>query len=163
MAPRRDLDPRLDSFDDYFRAYLAERENPWTRRAQLVGTSLGVGLVASSLVGAAAASLAPAWLGERLLERKRPRKVKNLAWRLRADLLLWTAALHRLLAGSELRPLRVVESVASRVVEAWPEPVRESDGFNVGASAEPVGDASPRADVPSPPKPAASRGWAVWQ
>ncbi len=161
MAPRHDLDPRLGSFDDYFRAYLAERQNPWTRRAQLATTSLGVGLVATSFVGAAAASLAPAWLGQRLFERNRPRGVKNLAWRLRADLLLWTEALHKFLGGSDLRSLRVVESVASRVVEAWPEPVPEGDGFEVGASTEP--DTSPRAAVPPPPSPAASRDWAVWQ
>ena len=163
MAPSRDLDPRPGSFDDYFRGYLAERENPWTRRAQLVTTSLAMGLVATSFVGAAAASLAPTWLGRRLLERKRPRTVKNLAWHLRADLLLWTEALHKLLGGSDLRSLGVVDSVASRVVEAWPEPVRESDGFEVRASTEPLADTSLRADVSHPPSPVASRDWAVWQ
>ena len=159
MALQRDLDPRSGSFDDYFRDYLAERENPWTRRAQLAGTSLAMGIAATSFVGAAAASLAPAWLSRRLLERKRSRGVRNLAWRLRADLLLWTESLHKLLGGRELRSLGVVETVASAVVEAWP--VREGD--EVGASAEPAADTSPRADAPPPPSAAASRDWAVWQ
>lgn len=160
MASRRDPDPQPGSFDDYFQAYMAERQKPWKRRAQLVGTSLGLGLVAASLAGGAAASLAPAWLG--LLQRKRPRTVRNLAWRLRADLLLWTGALHQLLGGNDLRPLRVVESVASTLVETWPEP-RQSEGPADGARPDPVADSPPAADMAPPPSPATSRDWAVWQ
>ncbi len=101
------MDPDFRSFEEYFQLYLQQRQKPWTRRVQFLGTSLALGCVASSLLtgqrslllGAAAAAFGPAWLSHRLIEKNRPKSPRRLSWRLRADLLLWTQMISDALGG----------------------------------------------------------------
>ncbi len=106
------MDRDFRSFEEYFQLYLEQRQKPWTRRVQFLGTSLALGCLASSLLtgqrslllGAAAAAFGPAWLSHRLIEKNRPTSPRRLSWRLRADLLLWTQMISDALGGSLHEP-----------------------------------------------------------
>lgn len=165
MARRQEMDPQFGSFDEYYECYLEERRHPWSRRVQFLGTSVAIGFVASSLLGAAAASLAPAWVSERMLEGKSRRTSRNVAWRLRADILLWTEMVQKMLGGRVARamPLTVVDSVASTLGAAWPgsstsetAPDDPSEPSARATSPEPTSEGLGWRSVPS-------TGWAMWE
>jgi hypothetical protein len=165
------MNQEVRSFDQYFELYLQERQNPWTRRLQLMGTTVALGCVAGSLLtgqrtlllGAAAAAFGPTWFSQRFIEKKNPKSSRYLRWRLRADLLLWTQTLQAALSGGTVDDVRAV--LAARPDPVAPVPrTRASD--KVDKSAKLNGHSAPAADTERDPihsRATASRGWAVWQ
>lgn len=166
------MNDEIRSFDEYFQLYLQERQNPWTRRVQLLGTSVALSCVAgtlltgqrSLLLGAAAAAFGPAWLSHRFIEKNRPRTNRYLGWKLRADLLLWSQTLQAALSGEAQEGTR--PALAEAAAEQLTRPKSPGRNGKESGYAHKNGHAARAAGNAAEPirfRPTASRGWAVWE
>ena len=97
------------TYAEFWPRYLRQHSRPATRRAHVLGTTLGLLLLAGAIVGAdwrlAVAALAvgygAAWISHVFVERNRPETFSHPLWSLASDLrMTWLSLTGRL--GAEL-------------------------------------------------------------
>ena len=91
------MDPRFQSFEEFWPFYVSEHSHPLNRKLHFVGTTGVLACVAAAIATASPLPLlaAPvcgygfAWIGHFVVEKNRPATFKHPLWSLRADFVMY--------------------------------------------------------------------------
>jgi len=92
------MEPRLQSFEDFWPYYVSQHQDPTCRTLHFIGTTLAMGCIAAAPLVPATLLAAPvvgygfAWVGHFAFEKNKPATwggLKAAAYSLRGDLRMW--------------------------------------------------------------------------
>lgn len=89
--------PRIESFEEFWRFYVGEHQDPLNRKLHFIGSSCGLALTLVAiptgqfwlLPAAPLLGYGFAWAGHFLVEKNRPASLRYPLWSFKADWIMW--------------------------------------------------------------------------
>ena len=130
------MEPRIQSFDEFWPFYVCEHKKKLTRQLHFVGTTLALSAVAGGLVTrhkwllavAPVVGYGPAWFSHFVIEKNRPATFKYPKWSLMADFIMWGKMLAGTMDEEVEQILKIIEDEAAPESEPEIRPNMATDG-----------------------------------